>query len=55
MSNTGYIGLVDTDRTELRERIAVARGGLTVWSATPTRTLAYRDRNGRCNKPSPTC
>ena len=25
MSNTGYIGLVDTDRTELRERIAVAR------------------------------
>jgi hypothetical protein len=26
MNSTGYIGLVDTDRTELRERIAVARG-----------------------------
>ena len=25
MNSTGYIGLVDTDRTELRERIAVAR------------------------------
>ena len=26
MNSTGYIGLVDTDRAELRERIAVARG-----------------------------
>src|ERR1700761_7494590 len=26
MNSTSYIGLVDTDRTELRERIAVARG-----------------------------
>lgn len=26
MNSTGYIGLVDTDRTELRERIAVAWG-----------------------------
>ena len=26
MNSTGYIGLVDTDQTELRERIAVARG-----------------------------
>lgn len=26
MHNTGYIGMVDTDRAEIRERIAVARG-----------------------------